>query len=199
MLRLTQMLLAFPAVIVGLLHAGDDEKSRNRAERRLLGLETRARKISKPVETDEVASFLLRETQRLMERSRTVSASSYKFERMLEAVDDLLDAREDLLAAGRDRQDRQQEEESRADTAKRLERAYFRVQQGEYFARLSADKQAPGYVLRSRQLYQKGRAAYDREDFKRANKLASASSELVNVLENLAQAAVRKPEPPELT
>ena len=185
------------AVSVCLIHAGDDDKSK-RAERRLLSVQTRAKKIPRVADADDPAGFLSRETHRLMNRCVALSRSSYEFDRMLEAVDDLLDAREDLVAAGRDRRSRKNADETRGDTAKRLERSYFRVQQGEYFARLSGDKQGAEYVLRSRQLYQKARAAYDSEEYHRANKLASASSELVNVLENLAQAAVRKPEPPVL-
>lgn len=192
MLRIPYILLMLTAVSAGFLHADEDDKKRNRAERRLQNQEARARKMQPPKNNDELAEFLTRETQRLMERSKTLSRPSYEFDRILEAVDDLLDAREDLLDAERETRD---EDEN---TAKRLERAYFRVQQGEYFAKLSGDKQAREYVLRSRQLYQKGRAAYDRREFQRARKLASASSELVNVLENLAQAAVRKPEPPVL-
>ena len=195
MLRMTHMLPALLAVVAApLLHAGGDEKSRDSAERRLHKIETRAKKIPKPADADEIPSFLLRETQRLIDQSRTFPHSSYKFDRTLEAVDDLLDAREDWTAARQDRE----EDETRADTVKRLERAYFRVQQGEYFAKLSQDRNASEYVRRSRQLYQQARAAYDRRELHRANKLASASSELVNVLENLAQAAVRRPEPPVL-
>ncbi len=193
MLRVTLMLLGSLAVSAGLLPAGD-EKERDRAQRRLQNLETRARKIGRPAIADETSTFLASETQRLIERTKSLDRSSYAFARMIEAIDDLLDARDDLESAHRDEDER----ETREDTAKRLERAYFRVQQGDYFARLSADKNASEYVLRSRQLYQRGRSAYDRKEYRRANELASASGELVNVLENLAQAAVRRPEPPVL-
>jgi hypothetical protein len=181
----------------GFVRADEDEKT-NRSERRLINLERRARKIASLPESDDPAGFLFRETQRLIERSRPLARPSYEFERMLEALDDLLDAREELVAASRANRPAKDRDESRADTAKRLERSYFRLQQGEYFARLSGDKQASEYVSRSRRLYQKGRAAYDAQDYYRANKLASASSELVNVLENLAQAKVRRPDPPVL-
>jgi hypothetical protein len=154
--------------------------------------------MPRAVDTEQASTFLARETQRLLQRTRKLQPASYEFDRMLEALDDLLDAREDLLSAAKPNRDSGHSDRARSDTAKRLERAYFRVQQGEYFARLSADQNAQEYVLRSRQLYQMGRAAYDKREFHRANKLASASSEFVNVLENLAQAAVRKPDPPVL-
>ena len=193
MVRVRWMLAGWLVLSAGLLPAGD-EKERDRAQRRLQNLEARARKIGRSSATDETSAFLARETQRLIERTRSLDRSSYAFGRLIEAVDDLLDAREDLQSAQRDEDER----ETREDSAKRLERAYFRVQQGDYFARLSDDKSASEYVLRSRQLYQRGRSAYDKKDYRRANELASASGELVNVLENLAQAAVRRPEPPVL-
>lgn len=202
MRRIAYMLPGLVILLAGLLLAGPDEKDGKRAERRLLKLEARAKKISI---TSQSSTFLQQETQRLlrrahelgMERSRTFSNSSYEFDRILEAVDDLLDAREDLQAATQDRPP-DSKEEGRGGTAKRLERAYFRVQQGAYFAGLSGDKHASEYVPLARQFYQRARAAYDAQEYWRANKLASASSELVNVLENLAQAAVRRPEPPVL-
>src|SRR5688572_31851799 len=103
MIRITYILPALLAVLAGLLHADEDGKSRNRAERRLLNMEKRAAKIAKPGNTaanmDEASVFLLRETQRLIERSRSLVRPSYAFDRTLEAIDDLLDAREDLHAA----------------------------------------------------------------------------------------------------
>ncbi|HYI95901.1 MAG TPA: hypothetical protein VEX68_20335 [Bryobacteraceae bacterium] len=183
-----------------LLHAGDDEKDRERAERRLRNLETRANGVAAAAVGAEHAGFLQRETRRLLKRCREHALSSYEFDRLLEAMDDLLDVRDDLHAAARQKPetgtDKREETEKRSVTAKRLERAYFRVQQAEYFARLSAEKQAPEYITLSRQIYQRARAAYDARDYGRAMKLASASGEMVNVLENLAQAAVRRPEPP---
>jgi hypothetical protein len=188
---------------VGLSSAADD-KDRKRAERRLRELENRARKIAGTA-ADE-SEFFLKETQRLIERSRKLSPASHKFERLLEALDDLMDAREDLVTGqrGNDGSERDppdedaEKEDRRADTARHLERAYFRVQQAEYFGRLSKDEHASQYIVRLRRFYQQARAAYDGKDYRRAEKLASASSELVNVLENLAQAEVRRPEPPVL-
>jgi hypothetical protein len=198
--RSISIIVSLAAITAGLLFGDDESKSRRRAERRLENLESRVKRIGSPNSADEPSVFLLRETDRLMAKTRSLSRSSYQFDRMLEAMDDLLDAREQLLAAAADgRHDGDSsEDDKRSDTAKRLERAYFRVQQGDYFAGLSADKHAQEYILRSRQLYQKARAAYDRREYRRANKLADAASELVNVLENLAQSAVRKPEPPVL-
>jgi hypothetical protein len=184
-------------VLHGAMCAGErDDKDRRRSEQRLVKLETRAQRLG--ADASESNSFLVQETRRLAEQCRSLPAGSYKYDRLLEALDDLLDAREDLRAAHRNESAKDGKPVTRDDTAKRLERAYFRLQQGEYFAGLSRENGAPEYISLSRQLYQKARTAYDAKEYLRANRLASASSECVNVLENLAQAAVRKPEPPVL-
>jgi hypothetical protein len=196
--RIALMLPVVLLLSAGVVRAGQDDKRVDRAQRKWHSLETRAKKFSLPSNAAEPAGFLEAETRRLLDKTRSFPPASYEFDRHLEAIDDLLDAREDLHAAGRDEAGNRKEEATRDDTAKRLERAYFRVQQGDYFARLSAEKHASHYVPLARQLYQRARLAYDGREYRRANRLASASSELVNVLENLAQAAVRKPEPPVL-
>lgn len=203
MIRITHTLLTAFVLLALPVLAEEDDKDRRRAERRLLNLEVRAKKVTAPTGPADPLVFLQQETRRLLDRCRTYVPSSYEFDRILEAVDDLLDARDDLQASTQDSPDRpngnrEDDDNNQGATAKRLERAYFRVQQAEYFARLSSDKQAPEYIPLSRQLYQRARSAYDAREYRRANKLASASTELVSVLENLAQAAVRKPEPPVL-
>lgn len=183
----------------GLAYADEDkERERRRDERRLSGLEARAKKFAAS-DASELSVFLQQESARVLERCRALlPSSSYRFDRMLEALDDLLDTRDDLQEAASPANSRRKEDDERRETAKRLERAYFRVQQADYFAKLSEDKHASEYIGFSRQLYQRARTAYDAQEYHRANHLASASSELVSVLENFAQSAVRKPEPPEL-
>jgi hypothetical protein len=184
-------------VMCAVTASGGEDDRRDREERALRSLEIRARRLHPPSAADEPGLFLVQETERLTRRARSLTRKSYEKQRVIEALDDLLDAREDLESARR-RTAGDDREHERDDTAKRLERTYFRVQQGEYFARLSGDLHASEYVLRARQLYQKARSAYDQGEFRQSAKLASASGELVNVLENLAQAAVRRPEPPVL-
>ena len=196
MRRITYMLSTAALLVTGLLHAEDEEKDRKRAERRLQNVEARAKSL--PKAGPEPTSFLEAETRRLLERRRNFALTTYESDRLLEAIDDLLDAREDLHASVREGSDKDKRNNKPEGAAKRLERAYFRVQQGEYFAKLSGDKRAMDYLPIARQLYQRARAAYDAQEYGRANRLASASGELVDVLENLAQAAVRRPEPPVL-
>lgn len=189
-------LAAVLALGAGIGSAGEEKRSA-RNERTLRELRTRVDSVRKLSANDELSQFMLGEARRLLERSRTLAMGSYELHRVLEALDDLMDACDDVAdASNRSRDDDQKN--ARQDTARRLERAYFRVQQGDYFGRLSGDDHAPGYILRSRQLYQKARSAYDRSEYGKARKLASASAELVNVLENLAHAAAPRPDPPVL-
>ncbi len=197
MAGLTRRVVAL-LLFVAVAGQAEDEKKGRKLETRRLKMEARAGMMSAPSAKDELSNFLARETQRLIERSRTLSGSPYEQDRVLEALDDLLDARDDLVAAGQPNRDGKKTGDPQRSTAKSLERAYFRIQQGEYFAKLSGDARAGEYVVRARRLYQMARAAYDVGGFHRATKLGSAGAELVNVLENLAQAVVRRPEPPVL-
>jgi hypothetical protein len=79
-----------------------------------------------------------------------------------------------------------------------LERTYFRVTQADYYARISTDPNGSAYVRSARRLYQAARREYDAKNYDRARRFAGAAGELVNTLENLAQAVVRGPDPPKL-
>ena len=197
MIKVTTSAAAAFVVLMATGIRADDGNDRKRAERTLHSLRERAERLPKPSSGDEIASFLAKDTERLMKRCRSMKTGSYEQRRILEALDDLLDARDDLIQA-RSPVSKEKDGPERGDTARRLERVYFRLQHGEYFAELSRDLQAAEYVRRSRQLYQLARSAYDRGEYLRASRLASAANELVNVLENLAQASVRHPDPPVL-
>jgi hypothetical protein len=113
----------------------------------------------------------------------------------MDAADDFLDASaeiEDAVQNDRDEDDTQER------AARNLEETYFDLQQGEYFARQSGDKNAGEYVRICRLLYQTARAAYEREEYGRSRDLAEAAREVIAGLEGLAQAAVRIPTPPKL-
>jgi hypothetical protein len=141
----------------------------------------------------------------LLDRSRQAAAGSYLFECLESAMDDLLDASDEILESrldvqpgGRGRNRNQSIEEDRQDTARDLERSYFRIQQGDYFARQSQETDGQDYVVLARRLYQLARAAYDNADYAAASDLADASRKVIDGLESLAQAAVPIPEPPQL-
>jgi hypothetical protein len=146
--------------------------------------------------------FLHDSVARLLDRSRSAAAGSYLFDRLESAMDDLLEASEQILESsdaerGR-REDREDASEARQRTARELERSYFRILQGDYFASQSRESNGPEYVQVSRRIYQQARAAYDAGDYRRARTLAEAARSVIEGLESLAQAAVPIPEPPTL-
>ena len=143
--------------------------------------------------------FLHERVSSLLELSGEAPADSDLLDRLESAMDDLLDASEHILDLSTDRLGRNETvEEIRRRTARQLERTYFRIQQGDYFAGQSQESNGSEYVLTARRLYQLARAAYDAEDYRRARTVAAASREVIDALESLARAAVPIPDPPRL-
>jgi hypothetical protein len=167
------------------------EKKRDRlkeAADKLNGLAT------KPGPSEEQA-FLHARASVLLERARQ-TGDSYVADRLRRAIDDLLEASQTIFESRQ--RDRKADRDDQEDSARRLERAYFRVQQGPYFGRLSGEPDAPEYIQHAQRLYQQARTAYDGKRWREAEKLAEASSDIIEALERLAQARVRIPEPPRL-
>jgi hypothetical protein len=129
-----------------------------------------------------------------MEGARQAEAGSYLFGRLENAIGNLLDAVEEIAESEGNADDGDTQERA----AKDLERAYFRVRQGDYFARMSTERDAKAYGKTAQVLYQKGRAAYEMKQYRKARRLAEAARDVIDGLEDLAQAAVRIPEPPQL-
>ncbi|MGH9628489.1 MAG: hypothetical protein ACRD7E_09150, partial [Bryobacteraceae bacterium] len=112
------------------------EKDGERLERKMNELSGRAERFERRAASEEAFGFFTAETGALFARARAARPGSHQLDRLLEAIDDFLDAGEALLKASRGRVENDgdhQDEDDKADTARRLERAYFRVQQGEYF------------------------------------------------------------------
>jgi hypothetical protein len=78
----------------------------------------------------------------------------------------------------------------------RLHRVYFRTQQAEYFFRQSHDSNADGLPRWARDFYELAVRAYDRKEWVSADENAKCADEVVNALENLAQAAGISDGPP---
>ena len=196
------LLAGFVAVMVGgVLLAQRGRRAEERKQRDLNELSSRFNRLASDPELAEEQHFLHERVQELMERARQAEAGSYLFGRLEEAMDDLLDASDELRDARRVPQDNDNdddEQEAQERTARDLEQAYFRVRQGDYFARQSGEPQGKNYAQTAQRLYQQARAAYDGKEFRRARHLADAAREVIEGLENLAQAAVRIPEPPKL-
>lgn len=186
-------LLSVPAL------AGDDKDRLAREQRKIRDLQKRAYRLGNSGNGPSDA-FLAARSMELFTRLKKEPATSWVSGRLIEALDDVLDAREDLrrAAPGSDDEDDEDKDDNRDRTARKLERAYFRVQQAGYFGELSRDAHSSAYVRHARRLYQAARSAYDRQEYAKAQRTASAAEEIVNALENLAQATVRLPEPPRL-
>jgi len=183
-------------MIVGVLAA---DRKRSADEEKLEALEEfsgRLSRLSSDPDLTEEQRFLHERVAELMTRAREAEAGSYLFGRLEETMDDLLDASGELRQARRNEGGSNEEGQER--TARDLERTYFRVRQGDYFARQSGDSHADDYIRLAQRLYQQARAAYDIREFRRARSIADAAREVIEGLENLAQAAVRVPEPPKL-
>ncbi|MEX2260671.1 MAG: hypothetical protein WD696_01905 [Bryobacteraceae bacterium] len=170
-------------------------RKETREERQARELQELARRADKLRASPETA-FLKSRAAELIERARAEEPRSYRYERIQDAIDALLDAGEEIEDSTRPESDHDDDEQE--DTARRLERAYFRLQQGDYFVRRANQPDGQSYMQQSRRLYQQARGAYDSRLYDRASRLAEASSEIVSALEHLAQAAVRVPDPPRL-
>jgi hypothetical protein len=111
------------------------------------------------------------------------------------AIDDFLDASEQIEDAIEDRPGR---DDTQQRAARELQDTYFDLMQGEHFARQSGDPYAKKYIATGRKLYQSARVAYEQKAYAKARDLAEAAREIVAGLEGLAQATVRIPTPPKL-
>jgi len=137
--------------------------------------------------------FLHLRASELIDRMKQPQANNFQFDRLFRATDSLLRASERIMQA---RKNGSIDDDERRDAALFLQRCYFRVQQAEYFAGVSGEKEAKQYVSHTRGLYQQARSAYDAHQYSKARMLGDASSLIAAALENIAQASLRIPDPP---
>lgn len=127
----------------------------------------------------------------LLERARSSTDNQFRFERLIGAVNSLLDAA-DRIAWAR-KAERTPQEKDFWGAGFVLQGCYFRVRQADYFAALTEDKKSEQVVTLARSLYQQGRGAHDAREYQRARLLADASSLIVFALESIAQATIPDP------
>ena len=142
--------------------------------------------------------FLHEQIGILVERCRRAAAGSFLVERLDLAMKDLLEASERIIEARNGRLNDDRSEEMRFLMARDLERTYFRIQQGDYFARQSQGVSAGQYVRVARRLYQVARVAYDDREYARVRLLSEAARDIIMSVERLAQAEIGVPDPPRL-
>jgi hypothetical protein len=84
-----------------------------------------------------------------------------------------------------------------AQIAEHLQHVYFRLQQTDYFARVSRDEDLDTSRLAglARKFYERALQAYDRRAWRAADEFAKSADDTIRGLENLAQAATPPPRP----
>ena len=188
-------------IVVGILAAVcvcADSRSAKREKKQRERIEELSQKLSRRLamsKPSEEHAFLHERAAALIERLKKSRNDEYVFDRLARAANSVLEASErifDSLA-----QD-DNEDDTKEKAARNLQRYYFRLQQADYFGNMSGDPDWKTFARHSRMLYQKARSAFDAGSYRKAKKLGEASSYLVGALENLAQAAVRVPDPPRL-
>lgn len=197
---LWRLVLLLLLALVAVPLAADDKKSR---EERLLkekledlnDLSARLNRYAMhEIDTPE-REFVHERVGELLRRARK-EPPGYVYERLEDAIEDLLDASDDIGDAFTEKPDKDDDTRERA--ARDLEQTYFDLQQGRYFAKQSGDSSANDYVRVGKRLYQLARNAYEAGEYAKSRDFASAARELVETLESLAHIAVRIPEPPRL-
>lgn len=175
------------------------ERRRSETEKRQEKIQELAKKLARRsayASQGEEQKFLHGRAAALLERLKSGAPDPYVFERIARAVDDLLEASEEIEESRE--AERAPRPGEREETARELQRYYFRMQQAEYFAGLSGESDAAAWVKYARALYQQGRGAYDAQQYRRARKLGEAAALVVSALEKLAQARASSQEPPRL-
>ncbi len=196
--RMTRLFLVLALVFTASLYVeAQGRRSEERKARSLGRVSRQLDRLSSTPDLSQESRFLHEQAASLLERASQTPAGSDLFYRLESAMENLLDASGQILRT-RPRERDTNIEAARRRAVRDLERSYFRVLQGDYFARQSQESNAAEYVVTARQLYQLARAAYDEGDLRRARNLAEASRRVTSGLEDLALAAVPLPEPPRL-
>jgi hypothetical protein len=139
--------------------------------------------------------FIFSTVTRLLEQSKSARENPFRLERLLFASDALLNAG-DFISWSRKTIKTPQDKDFWGVIGMALQGRYFRVQQADFFAPLSGEKNSDQYVKLARSLYQQARGAYDDRDYQKAKLLSDASESVVIALESIAQAAIPIPKPP---
>jgi hypothetical protein len=131
---------------------------------------------------------------KLLEQAKEARENPFRFERLLYASNALLNAG-DFISWSRKTNPTPQDKDFWGAIGMALQGCYFRVQQADFFAPLSGEKNSEQYTKLARSLYQQARGAYDAHDYQKAKNLADASESIVIALESIAQAAIPMPKP----
>lgn len=127
----------------------------------------------------------------LLERAKKAKDNQFQFDRLIGAINSLLDAGDRIRWARKVEGVTLEKDFWGAGFV--LQGCYFRIRQADYFAELSGEKNKEQYVTLLRSLYQQARSAYDAREYQRARLLAESSSFIVFSLECIAQSTIPNP------
>jgi hypothetical protein len=144
-------------------------------------------------QTGSEIKWLQSKTSDLLERSKSAKENPFRFDRLINAANALLNTG-DSISQARKMDKIPQEKDFWGFVGMAIQGCYFRVQQADSFAKFSGEKNSEQYVTLARTLYQQSRGAYDARDYLKAKLLADASGSIVFALESITQAAWTPPE-----
>jgi hypothetical protein len=139
------------------------------------------------------SDFIYSKASDLMDRAK--QERGFASDRLLFAANALLNAG-DFISLSRKSNKALLDKDIWGIFSRNLQSRYFRVQQADFFAQLSGDKNSEQYIKLVRSLYQQAWGAYDARDYIKAQHLADASESIVIALESIAQSAIPIPKPP---
>jgi hypothetical protein len=137
--------------------------------------------------------FIFPAVSKLLEQSKEERENPFRLERLLFASDALLNAG-DFISWSHNKNHTTQDYWHVIDMD--IQGCFYRVQQADFFAPLSGEKNSKQYIELARSLYQQARSAYDDRNYDKAQNLSKASESILIALESIAQAAIPVPKPP---
>jgi hypothetical protein len=136
--------------------------------------------------------FLYSKASDLLKRSGQARDNFFKCARLINATNAMLDAAYGIYSSRK--ADHTPQDFWGVGNA--LQGLHFRVQQADFFASISGEKNSEQYVTVARSIYQQARSAYDAHEYQKAKYLADASWSVVTALESIAQASIPPPTTP---
>jgi hypothetical protein len=136
--------------------------------------------------------FLYSKASDLLKKANQARDNPFRLERLVNATNALLDAAYGIYSSRK--ADRTPQDFW--GVGKSLQGLHYRVQQTDFFASISGEKNSEQYVTLVRSIYQQARSAYDAHEYQKAKYLADASWSIVTALESIAQAAIPSPPNP---
>jgi hypothetical protein len=137
--------------------------------------------------------FIFPAVSKLLEQSKEERENPFRLNQLLFASEALLNAGDFILWS---RKTNQTPQDYWGVINMAIQGCYFRIQQADFFAPLSGEKNSEQYVKLARSLYQQARGAYDDRNYDKALNLSKASESILIALESIAQAAIPIPKPP---